>query len=429
MRESRARIKITAGGRRSGKSMDALDYILVGHGPRISPTQRLFSGALCPPPNVDDPTYVVSAPTYEMVERLWWPRIKQRLPGEWIASVRERPKMTIELVNGARIICIGMDRPTRSEGMAIDGYIADEYAYFKEGAFTRSVRPALSTRGRPPGWAILMFKPDGRNHAFDLWEKARNGTLDDHDAFHWPSSVVIDPKELQAARESMDERSFAQEYEASFLTQAGRVFYPWESTRHVRALDYQPGKPLIFALDFNVSPGAAVVAQEQVVDGEPSTVVLWEHYKADDNNSRVMVEEFRRRWHGKHMGEVLVYGDVGGHQRRTSATSTDWQIVVEMLKPSFPNSLLRVGRKAPGIIDSINAVNARLLSGNGKVRLYVHPSCRETIRDFEGVVWDDRPGIERTIDKTDGRRTHWVDALRYYIHEKHPIGGGGMTTW
>jgi hypothetical protein len=37
------------------------------------------------------------------------------------------------------------------------------------------------------------------------------------------------------------------------------------------------------------------------------------------------------------------------------------------------------------------------------------------------VVWDDRPGAERKIDKSDGRRTHWVDAIRYYVHERHPI--------
>jgi hypothetical protein len=57
----------------------------------------------------------------------------------------------------------------------------------------------------------------------------------------------------------------------------------------------------------------------------------------------------------------------------------------------------------------------------GKVHLVVDPSCAHTIKDFEGVVWDDRPGAERKIDKSDGRRTHWVDAIRYYVHERHPI--------
>jgi hypothetical protein len=419
MRESPARVKIAAGGRRSGKSMDALDYLLVGHGPRVNETRRMFSGALCPPVDVADPTYLVAAPTYEMVERLWWPRIKQRLTPDWIVSVRERPKLTIELVTGARIICVGMDRPTRAEGMAVDGFIGDEYAYFKPGAFTRSIRPALSTRGRPPGWAILMFKPDGRNHAFDLWDEAKNGKLDGYEAFHWTSSVVIDPAELQSARETMDARSFAQEYEASFLTQTGRVFDPWDAARHVRKVEYRPDLPLVFTLDFNVSPGAAVAIQEQTIDGEQCTAVVWEHYRADDNTAARMCEAFRNRFAG-HKGEVYVYGDVGGNQRHTNSDSTDWQVVMADLRQTF-NAKLRVGKSAPSIVDSVNAVCSRLLTMTGKVHLVVDPSCAHTIKDFEGVVWDDRPGAERKIDKSDGRRTHWVDAIRYYVHERHPI--------
>lgn len=432
MRLSPARFKWCAAARRSGKSTEGRDAVLVGHGPTCSDGQPLFRGALNPPARVIDPTYVVAAPTREMVKRLWWGPIKERLPEFLIESVNETD-LTVRLVNAARIICMGMDRPTRGEGIAIDGLVGDEFAYWKDGAFERSLRPALSTRGRKPGWAILMGKPAGRNHFFDSWTAASEGKYKDHDAFHWVSSCVIDPAEVEAARASMDLRSFQQEYEASFLTQTGLVFYQWDADTHCRPLQYDPNLPLIFCFDFNVSPGAAVVCQEQFLpdaNGKQvqTTCVLREYYKQDDNNAPEMCRVLAD-YYPEHAQPVYVYGDTGGHQRRTSAKSTDWEIVREELGKRFRGVEIRVARNAPGVVDSVNAVNTRLRSSDGTVRFALHPTdAPHTRRDFEGVVWDERKG-ERQVDKRDSRRTHWVDALRYYIAEEHPIGGAPMVVY
>lgn len=432
MRRSKARTKFAAAARRSGKTEDGADYTLVGHGPEDSNGQPYFRGALNPPPNVMDPTYVVAAPTREMVKRLWWGRIKDRLTDRWTERVSETD-LTVHLRNGARIICMGMDRPTRGEGIAIDGLVGDEYAYWKEGAFERSLRPALSTRGRPPGWAILMGKPSGRNHFFDSWTEAREGRMKDAEAFHWTTSVIASPAEIEAARASMDPRSFQQEYEASFLTQAGLVFYQWDSQAHCRPLQYDPSLPLVFCFDFNVSPGAAVVCQEQFVtdaNGKQvqTTCVIREYYLRDDNNAPLMCQKLAD-FYPEHKQPVHVYGDTGGHQRRTSAKSTDWEIVRDELGKRFASVEIRVARNAPSVVDSVNAVNARLRTSSGAVRLLLDPeAAQHTRRDFEGVVWDEKKG-DRQIDKRDKRRTHWVDALRYYIAEAHPIGGGPMVIY
>lgn len=424
MRLSPARVKWLAGARRSGKSTDGLDYLMIGHGPRDAKGLPMFRGALNPPGYVLDPTYVVAAPTREMVKRLWWKRIKDRLTSAWIEQVNET-ELTVHLVNGARIICLGMDRPTRGEGFAIDGLVGDEFAYWKEKAFEQSLRPALSTVGRPPGWGILMGKPAGRNHFFESWQKARDGKRKGHDAFHWPSSVLISPEELAEARDSMDERSFQQEYEASFLTQTGLVFYKWDRAKHLREVSYDPNLPLVFCFDFNVSPGAAVVLQEQFIapagGGKPveTTCIIDEFYRRDDSNTPLVCADLAGRF-AEHKGAVLVYGDVGGHQRRTSARSTDWQVIDDELGKRFRNVNICVGRSAPSVVDSVNVSNARLETAAGSVRLAVSPKCEHVIKDFEGVVWDERKAT-RDIDKRDGQRTHWADALRYYLAEAHPL--------
>ena len=429
MRESPARVKWLAGARRSGKTTDGIDYILIGHGPTDTRGRPLHRGALNPRPDIADPTFVVAAPTREMVKRIWWGRIKERLSPFWVDRVNET-ELTIFLANGARIICLGMDRPTRGEGFAIDGLIGDEFAYWKEDAFERSLRPALSTVGRSDGWAILMGKPAGRNHFYESWTDASDGKRPGHAAFHWPSSVLIAPSELEEARRTMDERSFQQEYEASFLTQSGLVFYRWDRAKHLRDVVYDPKLPLVFCFDFNVSPGASVVLQEQCLPpiGSPSgtpmqvTCIIDEFYKDDNSNTPAVCAWLSERFAG-HRAPVEVYGDVGGHQRRTSAKSTDWSIIEQELSKSFPDVSVRVGRRAPSVIDSVNAVNTRLQTASGDVRIAVNAArCEHLVKDFEGVVWDESKQT-REIDKGDSRRTHWVDALRYYIAEEHPIDG------
>jgi hypothetical protein len=431
MRESEARFKWCAAARRSGKSTDGRAYILRGHGPKDAKGLRLFRGAMQPPSDVIDPTYVVAAPTREMVKRLWWPQLKREIPRDFIGSVSETELM-ITLANGARLICLGMDRPTRGEGFAIDGLVGDEFAYWKPKAFDESLRPALSTRGRPPGWAILLGKPCGRNHFWEAWSAAKAGKVG-HDAFHWMSAVLLAAPELEQAKRDMDARSFAQEYEASFLTQSGRICTEFDANKHLRAATYDPALDLVLALDFNVSPGSAVVIQEQPLapwdqpkaDPRMHTAVIDEVHIADDSTTRLVCERFAARYAG-HKRAVLIYGDTSGNDRHTSASSNDYAQVLALLRRTFPDVRLRVPRAKPPVIDSVNSVNTRMQSADGTVRFAISAKAQQTLLDIEGVTWEDGP--DRDIDKSNDKRTHWLDALRYYVHEAHPLGGhvGGV---
>ena len=61
-----------------------------------------------------------------------------------------------------------------------------------------------------------------------------------------------------------------------------------------------------------------------------------------------------------------------------------------------------------------------LLTASDDIRLYVDPGCSETIRDIEGTVWRES-GSRREIDKTDMKRSHWVDALKDWAVETYPV--------
>lgn len=403
---SPARWKVVAAGRRSGKTERA--------------KRRLVEAAL-DPPHVATPTFIAAAPTRDQAKRIWWDDLKALSPKEWIANISES-ELTIHYRTGSRLMVVGMDRPQRVEGIPIDGCVIDEIDECKPSAWTSSLRPALSTRGRP-GWCWFIGRPKGRALLYDLWHNAKG--QQDWDAFHWTSADIIGQAEVEAARRDLDPRSFAQEYEAAFLNPTGLVYYAFEHGKHIRSLRYDPTLPLVFCFDFNVSPGSAVVVQEQLVDGQQSTCVIGEVHIPDDSRTDLVCDRLSTMYRG-HAGDVLIYGDPSGNQRRTSAQSNDWDIVRGHLRKTFARVLDRVTRAAPPIVDSVNSVNARMLNAAGAVRFAIDgKAAPQTLKDLESVSWNEDKDT-RDIDKADAKRTHWSDALRYYVHERHPIGGSTM---
>ena len=414
LRNSEARWRVVAAGRRSGKTELA--------------KRKLVEAAL-DPPQVPTPTFIAAAPTRDQAKRIWWSDLKDLSPARWVSQVSES-ELTIYYKTGSRLMVVGLDRPQRIEGIAIDGAVIDEIDECRASVWTSSLRPALSTVDRP-GWCWFIGRPKGRRLLYDLWQNA--GATPDWEAFHWASADVIGKQEVEAARRDLDLRSFQQEYEAAFLSATGLVYYAFDRAKHLRATRYDPTLPLVIALDFNVSPGSAVLMQEQMLSpwDQPRgaltqhTVVVGEVHIADDSRTDMVCERINQRFAG-HTQEVYLYGDPAGNQRRTSAQSNDWDIVRQHLRSAFPHVRDRVAKSAPLVVDSSNSVNARLCNAAGEVRFAIDASSApQLLLDLEGVAWIEEHAT-REIDKSDTKRTHWSDALRYYVHERFPIGGNNM---
>jgi hypothetical protein len=414
LRASSARWRVVAAGRRSGKTELA--------------KRRLIEAAL-DPPMVSVPTFIAAAPTRDQAKRIWWDDLKGMSPLQWVSHISES-ELTIYYKTGARVLVVGLDRPQRIEGIAIDGAVIDEIDECRASVWTSSLRPALSTADRP-GWCWFIGRPKGRRLLYDLFQNAAN--TPDWEAFHWTSAEVIGPSEVAAARRDLDLRSFQQEYEAAFLSATGLVYYAFDRAKHLRTVRYDPSLPLVVALDFNVSPGSAVLLQEQMLPPWDNphgavvqhTVVVGEVHIPDDSRTDLVCQRIAQRFAG-HAQEVYLYGDPAGNQRRTSAQSNDWDIVRQHLRQVFSNVRDRVAKSAPLVVDSSNSVNARLCNAAGEVRFAMDAAVApQLLMDLEGVAWIEDHAT-REIDKSDSKRTHWSDALRYYLHERFPIGGNNM---
>lgn len=408
LRRTDARFVVVAAGRRSGKTERG--------------KRRLVASALRPP-DVHRPTYMAAAPTRDQAKRIWWRDLKDLSP-PWAIEAVSESDLIVRYITGAQLMVVGLDRPQRIEGIAVDGIVIDEIAEVRRESWEQSIRPALSTPGRPPGWAWLIGRPKGRGLFYELYSRA--SMLDGWESYTWKSDTIVDPLEIEQAKRELDSLTFAQEYEAAWVTFTGLAYYCWDPAEHCRPVAYDPSAPIVFCFDFNVEPGVAAILQEQTLPGEdkPRTCAIGEVWIPRDSNTPAVCRKLIAEW-GHHKGEVHIYGDATGGARNTAQTQgTDWDLIRQMLRPVFGDTIRwRVGKQNPYVRDRINAVNSRLKSTAGDVRFAVNPDrCPHIIKDLEGVTLLE--GGSGEINKRGCEAqglTHLSDAIGYYIHERFPI--------
>jgi hypothetical protein len=407
------RFSTVPAGRRSGKTELAKRKLV----------ERAGLGSLFP-----NPRFFAAAPTRDQAKRIFWQDLKTLVPRCLLDGRPAESELTIRLTNGAELHVVGMDRPERFEGSPWDGGVLDEYADMRPEVWGAHIRPALADR---EGWCELIGVPEGRNHYYDLDLAARaamleRGPASEWGSFHWLSADILAATEIAAARRDLDPTTFAQEYEASFLTFAGRAYYGFDQSRHCGNLTYDPQQPLIFCFDFNVAPGVAVIAQEQILpNGQSGTGIIGEVHIPQHSNTPSVCRRLLTDW-GEHAGLVHCYGDASGGASGTARVEgSDWTLIRSHLIPRFPGRLqVSVPPANPAERARLNAVNSRLSSADGTVRLMLDPNkAPNTVKDFEGVRL--LVGGAGEIDKqADPRLSHLTDALGYYIAKEFPVDAG-----
>lgn len=433
---SKARFRVVPAGRRSGKTERAKRWVV-----RQALDVRTF--------NFPDPQFGCCAPTYQQAKNIYWKDLKKLVPKWALAGTPSETELSIPLITGAVIRVIGMDKPARIEGTPWDGLVLDEYANMKKEAWEAHALPALTDR---KGWAWLIGVPEGRNHYYDTymsslgpWNVTRGG---DWDGFTWKSIDIMDPEEINMRRQQMDPLTFQQEYEASFINFAGQAYYQFERDTHVDNLRqrYNPKGTIGFCLDFNVDPGTATIVQEielpsrdiddpgievhgrrlfanssnETVTG---TAVIGEVWIPRNSNTPAVCRKLAEDWKD-HEGRIEVYGDATGGARTTSSETgnSDWDLVKENLYRDFGAQRVKmmVPDSNPRERERVNAMNSRLKTDSGTIRMMVDGSCVETIKDFEGVRLLE--GGSGELDKKhDRERTHLTDGLGYYVAKRFPI--------
>ena len=343
------------------------------------------------------------APTYRQAKMIAWKKLKKKLIDlRWVKKINETD-LSLTLKNNSTISLKGADGGAQNlRGVGLDAVIMDEAAIIDEEAWTEVLRPALADK---QGWALFISTPAGMNWLKDLYDLAEEFP-EEWKSFQFTSleGGNIPQAEIEAARRTLDERTFRQEFMATFETFSGRIFYAFERAKNVKNFVGDIPDELHIGCDFNVSVMCATVGIK-LADG----FHIIDEIRMLSSNTDELVDEIKTRYPGK---KIVVYPDPAGQARKTSASGKTDHTILRMagFRVLAPNS-------HNAVRDGINAVNALLCSSSGQHRLFVDPKCRYVIESLEKFCYKEN---SNQPDKDSGF-DHMADALRYCIDFLYPI--------
>lgn len=361
--------------------------------------------------------YFFGAPTRDQAKQIAWNDIKLlSLP---MVVDKSETELYVKLASGSEIWVVGFDKPERFEGRIWHGGILDEYADMKERAWIESVRPALTDTG---GWAWLIGVPAGKNHYYELVERARSGKDEEWADYNWLSADVLPFNEIEKLKESYDERTYRQEFEGSFESYEGRAYIYYDADIHRKPQAYSPYMPICVSCDFNLDPCVWILGQD--FNG---FISVQDEIKQNQTDIWKMCAELKHRLEAKAGRDckrklTIFYGDLEhGKSRSVSATATSWEIIRgEFVQWNVEFRL----RGHPRIIDRVNAVNTKLRNVKGEPKLGIDPKCKELHKDMEMVSLEI---LQNESKNTAKDRTHASDDLGYWINYDYPIVNRGGT--
>ncbi len=360
--DSPERFKLLCSGRRFGKT-----YLCIA---RLVAWAIENPGSLC---------WYVSQ-TYKSSKQIAWRQLRAMVPPE-AYSKKNESELSLELVNGSVISLKGAESADSLRGVSLSALIIDEAAYVKQEAWDMVLRPALSDQGGP-AWFITT--PAGLNWFHDLWEQAQD--QEDWRTFSYTTiqGGNVPEEEIEAARRTLDERTFRQEFLASFETLAGRV-YPDFSDDNISEDIKDTGGEILWGTDFNVGIMAGVLAS-RVGD----TMHIWDELAVKQSNTDEVCQMLKERFPDR---RLIAYPDPTGSARKTSAAGrTDHDIIRRY-------GFQCISPKAPWAVkDKINAPNWMIRTADGQLRMFVHTRCKHTIKGLKTVCYKEGPN-NYLIDK------------------------------
>lgn len=349
-----SRFKVAACGRRYGKSYLSTYIIL---------TKALQKKG----------NYFFVSPTFQQSRQIIWDILKNKTRDKLSAKVNES-RLEIELINGSKIFLKGADRPDTMRGVSLSGVVLDEFGTMRnpEVVWSEVLRPALSDQ---LGWAIFISSPKGRNYFYNLYNEAKSNEDWNSWQFTTLEGGYVSEKEITTAKNEMDERTFRQEYEASFESYDGLVCPNYDRDLNNSNEDYNENDTLIFGIDFNVNkmPCAVFVHRGREIH-------LIDFLYGSFNTTELM-EAIKYRYPNNYK---IFHTDASGTANKSSAGGqTDINII-----RNYGWQVMNLNRN-PNIIDRVNAFNSMVKSVDGTRRFFANNKIKKVVETLENHSFDD----------------------------------------
>lgn len=340
------------------------------------------------------------APTYRQSKLIAWKKLKNKLKElNWIAKVNES-ELTVLLKNGSTIALKGADNYDSLRGVGLNFIVLDEFADIDPEAWYETLRPTLSDTG---GKALFIGTPKSLNWAYELFTNTGDDSNWSSHQFTTLDGGRVPQDEIEQARRDLDERTFRQEYMATFETFSGRIYYAFDRAKNC-VETVQNSDIILVGMDFNVDNMSAVIAVRK-----NDTLHVIDEVLLRGSDTQSMANELRSRYP---RSKIMVYPDPAGAARKTSSAGLTDHIIL-----ANAGFVVKAPRSHTPVRDRINAVNSRLCSAMGTHNLLISSRCKRVIECLERQVYQE--GSSQP-DKSQGY-DHMNDALGYMVDYLFPV--------
>lgn len=397
--ESKARYRVAAFGRQSGKSTAAIN--------------ELAKRAWEKPGGV----YWFISPTFDQARTQYRRFVSMLMPCSEIMVKKNQTELRVKFLNQSEVVFKSGEVGENLRGATLDGVVMDEVRDIHPDLWPMVIRPMLSTT---KGWACFISTPRGFDAFYDLAEKAK--TDKDWEFFSAPSTCnpLFTSQEFENARAEMSDSFFAQEILAEFRDlHAGSAYINFSDSNLKTTSPFtrdgslwSPHLPIVLALDFNLAPAIAAFGQERV-----GQFYWFDEVYVERSHTQEIALECVARY--KRMGTnqpVILIGDASGKAgQRAAMGRSDYSIFEEIFTQAKINFVNRTPDSNPAVRDRINVMNSKLKSADGQTHMWVNPNtCPRLRRDLQRVAW--KKGLSDKLDQTtDPTLTHLSDAIGYAV--------------
>jgi len=256
------RFNVVVAHRRFGKTVCMINHMIKRAIEETRPNPRLH--------------YV--SPTYRQSKLVAWDYLKTFTSGIPGTSYHET-ELRCDLPTGARITLLGAENPSSLRGIYSDFVVMDEVASMPESIFPEIIRPALSDR---KGSCAFISTPQGHNYFFELWEAAASNKGWARAMYKASDTGIVDDDELEAARATMTESQYLQEFECSFVANVpgsvfGKELQAADDKERITSVPYDPRFRVDTYWDLGMHDYTSIWFTQEVGRGEIHVIDYYEN--------------------------------------------------------------------------------------------------------------------------------------------------------
>jgi len=347
-----------------------------------------------------------AAPTRQIAKDIMWDQLKGRLNDlNWDFRSNESELKIVDNYTGSSVKLYTGEKADSVRGVEFDRFIFDEFAEFRNDAMFTALRPTLRRPCGRLGDTIFAFTPKGYNHAHDYFQKAKVDegweafafkTIDSP-FFQTPEGIA----EIEEAKRNLDEKSFKQEYEASFETFTGRIYYAFDRGLNHTNQEYDPKLPIYIGMDFNRSPMTASLGH--MINGKK---YIFDEAFLPDSSTELICRHIKNKY-PKHDKGFFCRPDATGSRKTSNSSYSDHQIIKDH------NIMIHTQSVNPKRVDRWALVNKVF----EKKQVFVNTkNCPYLVKDLETVSYKTGTCEPDTKNKM---LTHISDALGYDIFKDY----------